>query len=135
MSGFVRRIIHTSKAPKAVGPYSQAVVADNTMYISGQIGFNPETMELVEGGAVGQADQALKNMGAILEAAGATFNNVVKCTVLLQDINDFTKVNEVYSKYFSKSLPARAAYQVAALPKNGLVEIEAIAVLGEVKDQ
>ncbi|XP_055956331.1 2-iminobutanoate/2-iminopropanoate deaminase [Patella vulgata] len=133
MSAVVKRIIQTKKAPKAIGPYSQAVVADRTLYISGQLGLDPETMNLVAGGPEAEADQALKNMGAILEEAGATFNNVVKTTVLLQDINDFARVNEVYAKYFNQALPARAAYQVAALPKSGKVEIEAIALLGELK--
>ncbi|XP_059153153.1 2-iminobutanoate/2-iminopropanoate deaminase-like isoform X2 [Physella acuta] len=113
---------------------SQAVQVDNTLYISGQIGFIPETMEIVPGGAVAEADQALKNMGAILEAAGSSFENVVKTTVLLQSINDFAAVNEVYSKYFPNNKPARAAYQVAALPKGANVEIEAIAMVGEIVD-
>ncbi|KAK6188740.1 hypothetical protein SNE40_004856 [Patella caerulea] len=135
MSAIVKRIIQTKKAPQAIGPYSQAVVADRTLYISGQLGLDPETMNLVAGGPEAEADQALKNMGAILEEAGATFDNVVKTTVLLQDINDFARVNEVYAKYFNQALPARAAYQVAALPKSGKVEIEAIALLGELKTE
>ncbi|CAL1530138.1 unnamed protein product [Lymnaea stagnalis] len=133
-SKIVRRIISTAKAPKAVGPYSQAVQVDNTLYISGQIGFIPETMEIVPGGAVAEADQALKNIGSILEAAGSSYDNVVKTTVLLQSINDFAAVNEVYAKYFPKTKPARAAYQVAALPKGATVEIEAVAVIGEIID-
>ncbi|KAK0068681.1 ribonuclease UK114 [Biomphalaria pfeifferi] len=133
-SRIIRKIISTPKAPKAVGPYSQAVQVDNTLYVSGQIGFIPETMELAPGGAVGEADQALKNLGAILEAAGTSYENVVKTTVLLQSINDFTAVNEVYAKYFPKNKPARAAYQVVALPKGANVEIEAIAIVGEILD-
>merc|ERR1711979_8556 len=136
MSAAVRRIISTALAPSAIGPYSQAVQIDKTLYVSGQLGLNPETMQFVEGGTVGEADQALKNMGEILKAAGCSFNNVVKTTVLLADMNDFAAVNEVYSKYFTGSHnPARAAYQVAVLPKNARIEIEAIAVVGEIKDE
>jgi len=133
-SKIVRKIISTKKAPAAVGPYSQAVQVNETLYISGQIGFIPETMKIVDGGAASETDQALKNMGQILEAAGSSYKNVVKTTVLLKDINDYAAVNEVYSKYFSDARPARAAYQVAALPKDANVEIEAIAVIGEVTD-
>lgn len=105
------------------------------MYLSGQIGMDPATGNLVPGGVVNEAEQALKNMGAVLEAAGATFNNVVKATVLLQNINDFAAVNDVYSKYFPKNFPARAAYQAAALPKGAQVEIEAIAIIGDITDE
>jgi len=133
-SKIVRKIISTSKAPAAVGPYSQAVQVNETLYISGQIGFIPETMNIVDGGAASETDQALKNMGEILKAAGSSYKNVVKTTVLLKDINDYAAVNEVYSKYFSDARPARAAYQVAALPKGANVEIEAIAVIGELTD-
>jgi len=134
MSTLARKVIQTALAPKAIGPYSQAVQIDKTLYISGQLGLNAETMEFVKGGAVGEADQALKNMGEILKEAGCTFNNVVKTTVLFADINDFAAVNEVYSKYFSGSKPARAAFQVAVLPKQARIEIEAIAVVGEISD-
>ncbi|KAL8577667.1 hypothetical protein ACOMHN_060778 [Nucella lapillus] len=130
----VRKIVNAAAAPKAVGPYSQAVIADNTMYISGMIGFLPSNMEIVKGGAGPEADQALKNMGEILKEAGVSFNHVVKTTVLLADINDYATVNEVYAKYFSENKPARAAYQVAALPKGAKVEIEAIAVIGDIAD-
>jgi len=131
-SKIVRKIISTSKAPAAVGPYSQAVQVNETLYISGQIGFIPETMNIVDGGAASETDQALKNMGEILKAAGSSYKNVVKTTVLLKDINDYAAVNEVYSKYFSDARPARAAYQVAALPKAANVEIEAVAVVGDI---
>merc|ERR1711978_21989 len=114
MSGSLRRvIISTKKAPDAIGPYNQAVQVNNTLYISGQIGFDPSTMEIVKGGVVAEAKQALTNMGHILEAANCSFNNVVKTTVLLADINDFAAVNEVYTKFFTANFPARAAYQVA----------------------
>merc|ERR1711884_139105 len=127
-----RVIIATKKAPDAIGPYNQAVQVNNTLYISGQIGFVPETMEVIKGGVVPEARQALTNMGHILEAANCTFDNVVKTTVLLADINDFKDVNEVYTKFFTNNYPARAAYQVAALPRGARVEIEAVAVVGKI---
>jgi len=134
-SKIVRKIISTSKAPAAVGPYSQAVQVNDTLYISGQIGFIPETMEIVGGGAASETEQALTNMGEILKAAGASYKNVVKTTVLLKDIGEYAAVNEIYTKYFSEGKPARAAYQVAALPKGANVEIEAIAVIGDITDK
>ncbi|XP_006859253.1 PREDICTED: ribonuclease UK114 [Chrysochloris asiatica] len=130
MSSFIRKVISTAKAPGAIGPYSQAVLVDRTVYISGQLGMDPSKGQLVPGGVVEEAKQALKNMGEILKAAGCDYSNVVKTTVLLADINDFAAVNEVYAQYFKSSFPARAAYQVAALPRGGRVEIEAIAVQG-----
>merc|ERR1711936_367532 len=132
MSTLRRVIIATKKAPDAIGPYNQAVQVSNTLYISGQIGFVPETMEVINGGVVPEARQALTNMGHILEAANCTFDNVVKTTVLLADINDFGAVNEVYTTFFSDNYPARAAYQVAALPRGARVEIEAVAVVGNI---
>ncbi|KAK0068683.1 2-iminobutanoate/2-iminopropanoate deaminase-like [Biomphalaria glabrata] len=130
----VRKIITAANAPTPRAPYSQGVQVNNTLYVSGQIGINPESKEIVQGGAVAEADQALKNIGAILEAASTSYDNVVKCTVLLQNINDFAAVNEVYAKYFPNVKPARAAYQVAALPLGANVEIEAIAIVGEIVD-
>merc|ERR1712223_1015362 len=119
MSNTLRRvIIATKKAPDAIGPYNQAVQVNTTLYISGQIGFVPETMEVIKGGVVAEARQALTNMGHILEAANCNFDNVVKTTVLLADIN------EVYTKFFTENFPARAAYQAAALPRGARVEIE-----------
>lgn len=118
------------ESSRAIGPYSQAVLVDRTIYISGQLGMDPSSGQLVPGGVAEEAKQALTNMGEILKAAGCDFTNVVKTTVLLADINDFNTVNEVYKQYFKSSFPARAAYQVAALPKGGRVEIEAVAVLG-----
>lgn len=123
-----KEAIVSAKAPAALGPYSSAVVAGNTMYLSGQLGVDPTTGELAAG-AVAQAEQSLKNLEAVLSEAGATFDNVVKMTVLLADINDFAAVNEVYGSFLSEPYPARSAFQVAALPKGALVEIEAIAVL------
>ncbi|XP_032794818.1 2-iminobutanoate/2-iminopropanoate deaminase [Daphnia magna] len=130
----LRRIIHSSFAPAAIGPYSQAVLVDKTLYISGQLGLDAQTGSLVPGGVEAEAKKALDNMGHILEAAGISYKNVVKTTVLLADINDFGKVNEIYRQYFTENFPARAAYQVAALPRAGRVEIEAVAVVGVVED-
>ncbi|XP_047488857.1 2-iminobutanoate/2-iminopropanoate deaminase-like [Penaeus indicus] len=134
-SKIVRKVISTSKAPAAIGAYSQAVQGGNTLYISGQLGLDPKTLNLVSEDVVEQTKTALTNMGYILEAAGCTYRNVVKTTVLLADINDFAKVNEVYASFFSEAVPARAAYQVANLPKGGKVEIEAIALIGELDHQ
>ncbi|XP_062506450.1 uncharacterized protein LOC134183022 [Corticium candelabrum] len=131
----VRRIISTAKAPKAIGPYNQAVLVDHTLYVSGQIGFVPETMKLVSDDVVEQAKQALTNMGHILEAGGSSYKSVVKTTVLLTDIKDYPKVNEVYASFFADKSPARAAYQAAALPANARVEIEAVAISGEIRDE
>merc|ERR1712088_213028 len=128
MSTLRRVIIATKKAPDAIGPYNQAVQVDSTLYISGQIGFIPSTMQIVEGGAAAEAKQALTNMGH-------TFNNVVKTTVLMADMKDYPAVNEVYAQFFSKeAAPARAAYQAAALPKGAKVEIEAVAIVGNISD-
>ncbi|XP_057683838.1 2-iminobutanoate/2-iminopropanoate deaminase isoform X1 [Corythoichthys intestinalis] len=134
MSTLIRKIINTAKAPAAIGPYSQAVLVDRTLYISGQLGMDVASGQLVQGGVQAQAKQALVNMGEILKASGCNYSNVVKTTVLLADINDFNGVNEVYKTFFSSNFPARAAYQVAALPRGGLVEIEAVAVLGPLAD-
>ncbi|KAF7211074.1 2-iminobutanoate/2-iminopropanoate deaminase isoform X4 [Nothobranchius furzeri] len=134
MSALNKKVVHTTAAPAAIGPYSQAVVVDRTMYVSGQIGMDVASGQLVDGGVQAQARQALVNMGEILKAAGCNYDNVVKTTVLLKDINDFNSVNEVYKTFFSSNFPARAAYQVAALPRGGLVEIEAVAVLGPPSD-
>lgn len=121
--------IATEHAPAAVGPYSQAVEAGGTVYVSGQVPLVPATGQLVDGGIQAQAEQALRNVGAILEAAGLGYADVVKTTVLLADIADFAAVNEVYARFFTGPvLPARAAFQVAALPLGAGVEIEAVAV-------
>ncbi len=123
----MKKVISTTKAPKAIGPYSQAIEANGTIYISGQLGIIPETSTLVQG-IENQAEQALINIGAILKEAGLNYNNIVKCTVLLDNIDNFKTVNEIYGKFFTEQFPARAAYQVAKLPLGGLIEIEAIAV-------
>jgi 2-iminobutanoate/2-iminopropanoate deaminase len=123
----MKQIINSPRAPQAVGPYSQAVVAGNFIFISGQISLDPETMKIVGKTTPEQAEQVFKNIGAILEEAGIGFEDIVKATVLLKDIKDFAAVNEVYAMQFSGGYPARAAYQVAELPLGALVEIEAIA--------
>jgi len=130
MSKISREALHTENAPAAVGPYSQAVRVERTIYISGQIPFDPKTMQCVEGGIEAQTDQVMKNMKAILENAGCDFSNVVKTTVLVKNMEDFAKVNGVYATYFAEPYPARACYEVARLPKDVDVEIEAIAVVG-----
>jgi 2-iminobutanoate/2-iminopropanoate deaminase len=109
-------------------------LVDKTLYISGCLGLDAQSGNLVSGGAVSEARQALVNMGYILEEAGCSYNNVVKCTLLLADINDFAAINDVYKEYFTTNYPARATYQVAALPKAGRFEIEAVAVVGEITD-
>lgn len=120
--------IHTDSAPKALGPYSQALLAANTLYISGQLGIDPASGKLVEGGTAQQARQALANIRAILEAADMDMGNVVQVQVFLTDIADFAAVNEVYKSCFKEPYPARAAFQAAALPAGAKVEILAVAV-------
>ena len=123
----MKKIFFTDKAPKAVGPYSQAVEANGTLYISGQIPINPETGEMPEG-IKEQTEQVMKNIGAILEAAGYTYENVVKSTCLLSDMDNFQAMNEVYGSFYKENPPARAAFGVVKLPLGALVEIETIAV-------
>lgn len=122
--------IQTQNAPAAIGPYSQAVQAGGSIYVSGQLPINPATGEFAGADVRAQARQSLENIKAILAAAGADMAHVVKTTVLLQDMADFAAMNEVYAEYFSEPYPARAAFQVAKLPKDALVEIEAVAVTG-----
>ena len=124
----MKRIITTEKAPKAIGPYSQAVEANGVLYISGQLALDPATAKLVEGGITQQTQQVLKNIGEILNAAGYDFTHVVKSTVLLEDMDYFKEMNEVYGKIYSVNPPARAAYAVKKLPLGALIEIETIAV-------
>ena len=122
------RIIDTKNAPAAIGPYSQAVEAGNTLYVSGQIPLDPVTMEFVSEDVKKQTNQCLKNLKAILEEAGYTIENIVKCGVFLKDMNDFAAVNEVYAEYFDVHKPARFCIAAAGLPKDAKVEIDAIAV-------
>ncbi|MEI8202775.1 MAG: RidA family protein [Bacteroidota bacterium] len=124
----MKKIISTEMAPKAIGPYSQAVLVNDTLYISGQIPINPETSTVVEGDIKVQTQQVMINMGAILKEAGFEYSDVVKCTCLLSDMNNFAGMNEVYGSYFSSNPPARAAYGVVKLPLGVLIEIECIAV-------
>ena len=120
-------MIRTDNAPAPIGPYSQAIVAGNELFCSGQIAIDPATGELTGTTAAAQAERAIQNLGAVLAAADMDFGNVVKTTLFLVDMNDFAAVNEVYSKYFNTSKPARSTVAVAGLPKGGLVEIDAIA--------
>lgn len=119
--------IETGNAPKAIGPYSQAVVTDGWVFAAGQIALDPATGSLVGTDAAAQAEQALKNLNAVLAAAGSGFEKVVKTTVYLRTMADFPAVNEVYARFFSKPYPARATVAVAGLPKDALVEIDAVA--------
>ena len=123
----MKKIISTQNAPAAVGPYSQAVEVNGTLYVSGQIPLDPLTGRIVEGGVTEQTTQVLKNIGAILDAAGYGYKDVVKCTCLLNDIIDFKAMNEVYASFFIENMPARVAYAVADLPLGALIEIELIA--------
>ena len=123
----MKKAISTDKAPAAIGPYSQAIEVNGMIYTSGAIPVNPETQMIPEG-VEAQADQAICNMKAILEAAGTTIENVIKTTVFIKDMNDFTRINEVYAKHFTGTFPARSCVEVARLPKDVLLEIEAIAV-------
>jgi 2-iminobutanoate/2-iminopropanoate deaminase len=124
----MKKIVSTEKAPQAVGPYSQAVETDGTLYISGQIPLDPKTGKFVKGGIKEQTEQVLKNIGEILKEAGYSYDNVVKSTVLLENMDDFKDMNEVYAQFYKKDPPARAAYQVVKLPLGAKVEIETIAV-------
>ena len=123
----MKRIISSKSAPAAIGPYSQAVEANGMLFISGQLPIDVATGAFVEGGVKEQTRKSLENIGAILSEAGMGFENVVKTTVFLNDMNDFAAMNEVYATFFTSDCPARAAFQVVKLPKGALVEIEAIA--------
>lgn len=125
----MKSIIATDKAPSAIGPYSQAVKTGDLLFVSGQLALDPATMELVAGGIEAQTRKVIENARAILEAAGTSLDNVVKTTVLLQDMGDFAAMNGVYAEFFNENPPARAAYEVARLPKDALVEIEMIATV------
>ena len=125
----MREAVTSSAAPAAIGPYSQAIKAGNLLFLSGQIPLDPRTGNLVEGGIEEQTRQVFQNIGEILKAAGASFDNVVTASVFLVDLNQFGKVNEIYATYFSNPAPARATVQVARLPKDSLVEIQVTAAL------
>lgn len=121
-------VITTKNAPAAIGPYSQGIKAGNLIFTSGQLPINPATGELITD-IKAAARQSLENVKSILEAAGSSMNNAIKITVFLKDMNDFAAVNEVYSEYFTEKMPARSAVQVARLPKDGVIEIEAVALI------
>ena len=123
----MKNVLSSARAPKAVGPYSQATEANGIVFVSGQLPIDVSTGEFVEGGIKEQTTQALKNVGYILEEAGCTYDNVLKSTVYLSDIKDFAAMNEVYATFFKEPYPARVAYAVVALPKGALVEIDVIA--------
>lgn len=124
----MKRIISTQNAPAAIGPYSQAVEVNGTLYISGQVPINPQTGKVVEGGITEQTEQVMKNIGAILQAAGYNYSDVVKSTCFLSDMANFQAMNKVYGTYYPENPPARAAFAVKELPLGVLVEIESIAV-------
>jgi 2-iminobutanoate/2-iminopropanoate deaminase len=125
-----KQVVRTDKAPQAIGPYSLGVRVGEMVFSAGQIGIDPQSGEVVSGGIEAETRQALLNLQAVLEAAGASLENVVKTTVFLRDINEFGRMNDVYAEFFTAKPPARSAVQVAALPRGVAVEIEAIAVLG-----
>ncbi len=124
-----KQIISTENAPKAIGPYSAGIRSGQLVFTAGQLGIAPQTGEIVSGGIEAETRQALTNLAHVLEAGGASLNDVVKTTVFLRDINDFSRMNGVYAEFFTQNPPARSAVQVAALPKGGAVEIEAVAVI------
>lgn len=124
-----KKAIHSEAAPTALGPYSQAIRTGDLLWGSGQIPLDPKTMQLVEGGIKAETHQVMRNIEAVLQAAGASFQSVVRCTIYLTDLGDFGKVNEIYGSYFEVPAPARVTVQVAALPKGAQVEIDFIAKL------
>jgi 2-iminobutanoate/2-iminopropanoate deaminase len=124
-----KKRVHTDSAPAAIGPYSQAIVSGGFVFTAGQIAIDPATGAMVEAGVEAEAERALQNLSAVLEAAGSSMGDVVKTTMYLADMGDFVAVNEIYARYFDEPFPARAAIQAAALPKGAKVEIDAIARL------
>lgn len=128
-----KKIVSTEKAPKAIGPYSQAIRTDTLIFTAGQVGLDPATMELVEGGVEAQTRQVLTNLKHVLESADSGLNFVVKTTVFVQDLADFVKMNAIYAEFFPENPPARSTVQVAALPKGALVEIECVALLNSIQ--
>jgi reactive intermediate/imine deaminase len=124
-----KTVIQSADAPAAIGPYSQAIRAGDTVYLSGQIPLDPTTMQIVDGGIEAQANRVFANLAAVAKAAGASPNDIVKLTILLTDLGEFAKVNEVMAAHFAAPYPARATYQVAALPRGAKIEVEAVLVL------
>jgi 2-iminobutanoate/2-iminopropanoate deaminase len=131
MKTMEKYIVKVENGPAAIGPYSVGVIAGSLLFTSGQIGLDPTTGELVPGGVEAQTRQALTNLKLILESGNSSLNNIVKTTVFLKDIADFARMNAIYAEFFTNDFPARSAIQVAALPKNAQVEIEAIAIRNE----
>ncbi|HEX9617070.1 MAG TPA: RidA family protein [Anaerolineales bacterium] len=121
--------IKTEKAPQAIGPYSQGILTGNFVFTAGQISLDPETGEIVPGGIEAETRRVLQNLSSVLEAAGSSLDRVVKTTVFLRDMGDFARMNSVYAEFFTRSFPARSTVQVAALPKNAAIEIEAVAIV------
>src|SRR5689334_18776217 len=126
----MKQIVSTEKAPRAIGPYSQAVIYNGLAYLSGQIPLDPATGQLVPGDVAAQTERVLENIKAVLDAAGASLASVLKTTVFLKDMGDFPKMNEVYARYFAGNPPARSTVQAAKLPRDVMVEIDAIAAVG-----
>lgn len=126
-----KRVVESADAPKAIGPYSQAIVANGFVFAAGQIGSDPKTGTLVEGGIEAETEQALKNIEAVLNAAGSSMKDVVKATVFLADMNDFAKMNAIYGKWMGEPYPARSTVQVARLPRDARIEIEVVAIVGK----
>jgi reactive intermediate/imine deaminase len=121
-----KQVIQSADAPAAIGPYSQAIRVGDTVYLSGQIPLDPKTMQIVDGGIEAQANRVFANLAAVAKAAGASLNDVVKLTILLTDLAEFAKVNEMMAAHFAAPYPARATYQVAALPRGAKIEVEAV---------
>lgn len=124
----MKKVISTNKAPKAIGPYSQAILSYQTLYCSGQIAIDPKTGSLIIDNIKNETSQIMQNISAVLIAAGMNLQNIVKCSIFMKDMNDYDEINEIYSQYFTTEPPAREAIQVSALPKNVNVEISVIAV-------
>jgi 2-iminobutanoate/2-iminopropanoate deaminase len=131
--GNMRNVISTADAPKAIGPYSQAIRANGLVFCSGQVAIDPASQQVVAGDISAQTDRVMKNLSAILKAAGSDFKNVLRCTVFLKSMDDFAAMNAVYGKYFDTAAPARSTVEVSRLPKDVLVEIDVIALAAEVK--
>jgi 2-iminobutanoate/2-iminopropanoate deaminase len=128
MKETTRQVISTEGAPKAIGPYSQAIRAGGLLFTSGQVAIDPATQQIIVGDVSAQTDRVLKNLSAVLQASGSSLEQVVRCTVFLKNMGDFAAMNEVYGKYFKQAPPARSTVEVARLPKDALVEIDAIAL-------
>ena len=127
----MKKPVSTERAPKAIGPYSQAVVANGFVFLSGQVAFDPATSQIIDGDIAAQTERVIENLKAVLEACESSLGQVVKTSVFLKDMNDFVKMNEVYGRYFGENSPARSTVEVARLPRDVRVEIDCIALVGE----